>query len=272
MSLKPTNDIKVGIFVLIGTALIMLAIVILGGGNSFFSRTYGYTIHLDDAEGLIPGSKVILNGINVGMVDTVDFDKEFGKIQVLIVVRRDVKDLIRKNSKAEIATQGVLGDKYISIRGGTQDEPVLTPGAEIPPIPARDISQFISKGDELLLTLNKMASHLNHILASFEAENRSEQFFKNMTNAAKNLAQTTELLGQQINGPQIKESLTHFSQILDKINKGKGTIGALVNDASLYDEVRALMGGMNRNRIVRNLVRQTLKESDSGEAAPSNAR
>jgi phospholipid/cholesterol/gamma-HCH transport system substrate-binding protein len=49
-------------------------------------------------------------------------------------------------------------------------------------------------------------------------------------------------------------------EILDKVNNGAGTLGALVNDPGLYEDARALVGGANRNRIIRNLVRETAKD------------
>ena len=59
------------------------------------------------------------------------------------------------------------------------------------------------------------------------------------------------------------------ADILEKVNNGTGTLGALVNDPGLYEDARALVGGANRNRIVRNLVRKTAKD---GEAAKNEAR
>jgi hypothetical protein len=43
-------------------------------------------------------------------------------------------------------------------------------------------------------------------------------------------------------------------------------MGALINDPGLYDNVKALVGQANRNRILRNLVRQTLRDSETKEA------
>ena len=70
-----------------------------------------------------------------------------------------------------------------------------------------------------------------------------------------------------MNQIKLKGALANLNQILEKINNGTGTIGALINDASLYDDIKSLFGGINRNRIMRNIIRQTLKESKTkGEA------
>jgi phospholipid/cholesterol/gamma-HCH transport system substrate-binding protein len=78
-------------------------------------------------------------------------------------------------------------------------------------------------------------------------------------------------MNDQLTDIHIKKTVTNLNQIFEKINNGTGTLGALVNDPGLYDEMRALMGGANRNRIIRNLVRQTIKESEEKNAAAQPA-
>jgi phospholipid/cholesterol/gamma-HCH transport system substrate-binding protein len=269
MTIQKGIEIRVGLFVVSGMILIMLAVILLGGGTSLFSRTINYSSHFENAEGLIPGAKVILSGINVGSVDKVEFDKDLGNVKVTLSVSKNVKDWIREDTTAEIATQGVLGDKYITLKAGSPNKPLLEINSDIFSKPTKDISQFINKGDQLLITLNRIASNLDRIFSAFETDNRSEQFFKNMTSTSKNLSITTEKIGQELNNIRLKSSVAHLDQILEKLDSGTGTIGALINDPSLYDEIKSLLGGANRSRIIRNLVRQTLKSSQGQGGTPA---
>ena len=66
-------------------------------------------------------------------------------------------------------------------------------------------------------------------------------------------------------GGTLKKTIHDVAQIVEKINNGSGTLGALVNDPSLYEDARSLVGGANRNRIIRNLVRKTTKDGDAGK-------
>ena len=90
-----------------------------------------------------------------------------------------------------------------------------------------------------------------------------------MATSAKNLAQATEKLDKEMDNVKLKRILSNIEQITEKINGGTGTVGALINDPGLYDNAKALVGEANRNRIVRNLVRQTIRRSDE-EAADSD--
>ncbi|MBL7716740.1 MAG: MCE family protein [Bdellovibrionales bacterium] len=260
---KHDLEIKVGIFVTLGTALTMFAILLLGGADSIFKRSVSYSLHFPAVDGLIVGAKVVIGGLTIGAVSDFELDEQSKNIKVTLKVEKKFENWIREDSMAEMLTQGVLGDKYLSITSGTPDKPQVKDGAEIPVRPTKDISQFLTKGDQLMVNLNGIASSLDRILKSFEAANRSDKTFEGLAQTAKNLASATHKLDNS--------TLKNLNGILEKINSGTGTLGALINDPSLYYDARALLGGANRNRIVRNLVRQTIKDGEDGAAAAAAA-
>ncbi len=255
-------ELKVGLFVSIGLSLVMLAILTLGGAKSLFSRQNEYTLHFDSAEGLITGAKVVLGGLTVGAVDKVDLDPDSRDIEVTITMDRKYGQWVRKGTEGEIATQGLLGDKYIALTLGREEAPALEDGSEIPVRNSKDLTQFLSKGDQLLVSLNSIAGSLDRLLKQFESENRSEKFFDGLSSAATNLSQVSSKLNQQLTGIELKQASQNLNSILKKINDGTGTLGALVNDPGLYDDIKALTGGANRNRVMRNLVRKTIKDGE----------
>jgi phospholipid/cholesterol/gamma-HCH transport system substrate-binding protein len=254
------TEIKVGIFVSVGLALIMLSILVLGG-NTLLTSSYPFTAHLTSVDGLVLGAKVTLGGVPIGTVDSIDLDPKQRNIVVSFNVEKKSSDWIRKDSTVEVATQGVLGDKYLSLSAGNPDLPAVPSGGDIPVRPTKDLSQFLSKGDHLMISLNSMATSLDRILKNFDTENRSDTFFKGLATTSKNLSLASEKMNQELDQIHLKKAITQLSQIFEKINNGTGTIGALVNDPGLYDQLKALLGGANRNRVIRNLVRQTIKES-----------
>ncbi|MEO5970273.1 MAG: MlaD family protein [Bdellovibrionia bacterium] len=256
------TEIKVGIFVSGGILLLMVAIIVLGGTNGFFTSKNHYFGHFDNVNGLINGAKVQLGGIPVGSVEKVDFDKDSKNILIQFSIKKEYQDWVRKDSSIEIATQGILGDKYLSINPGNYDQPVLPNNSELPNLPSKDISQFLNKGDKLMFSLNRIAFSFERILGNFEADNRSDTFFKGMAKTANNLAITSQKLNEQLTGLELKKFTSNLSAITDKINNGTGTLGQLVNDSALYDEIKALMGGVNRNRLIRNLIRQTMLDKE----------
>lgn len=260
-------EIKVGIFVVFGLALIMAAILVLGSAENLLSRKDRFHSHFSAVDGLITGSKVMLGGIQVGTIDNIAMDMERRQIRVDFSVNRDSSRWIRSDSVVQIETQGVLGDKYLSINPGSLDQPVTAVGSEVPNRPAKGITQFLSKGDQLLVNINSLVSSLDRILKSFEAKGRNEIFFEGMAQTSRNLSSASAKLDHELDDLKLKQVTRKLDSILEKINNGTGTLGALVNDPGLYDDAKKLVGETNRNRILRNLVRKTLKDADRNESA-----
>jgi phospholipid/cholesterol/gamma-HCH transport system substrate-binding protein len=258
-------EVKVGAFVAIGVGLLMVAILALGSVENVFSRANKYSVHFSTVEGLISGAKVVLGGMTVGTVDSIDLDPVKQNIQVMLSVNGKYGEWVRADTEAEISTQGMLGDKYVMLTTGHPDKPKLETGAEIPPRQGKDLAQFLSKGDQLMVSLNSIASSLDRVLKGLEKGNRSDTLFEGLASTSKNLAALTDKLDQTLAGPQLKSAIKNLNGILEKVNNGSGTVGALINDPGLYDDAKSLMGGANRSRILRNLVRQTIKENEAAE-------
>lgn len=257
-------EAKVGIFVTIGVVLLMLATLILGNAQNLLTPKNRYTVHLKTVDGLILGAKVVLGGLNVGSVEAMKLDPELKQVKVIIAVARESAQWIREDSTVELATQGLLGDKFISISSGSPERAILPEESDIPVKAVTNLSQFIDKGDQLMISLNSIAQNLEHLLKTFEAGNRSEMFFQGIATTAKNFSMASEKLNRSLDEMHFGEIIKKTDRILDKINSGTGTFGALLNDSSLYDDAKALVGGANRNRVMKNLIRQTIKDSEAG--------
>ncbi len=271
MSKKMEAEIKVGLFVSVGVALIMFAVILLGGIESFFSKQITYNVKFSRVDGLIAGSKVALNGIRVGVVEFVDFHRETptaaSTILVVLKVSKQYKSLITESSTAEIATQGVLGDKYVVITNGEPGAPELAAGSEIRGVEGGGLANFLSSGEQILENLKSVTKNLDKFLISATVEGRSDTMFKGLSKTAKNLSEVSDKLNKEMDDMKLKKSINSLSSILAKIDNGKGTVGALINDPELYNDVRALVGGVNRNRIMRNLIRKTIKDSEEDPAS-----
>ncbi len=247
------KDFKVGIFVTMGVAFSMVTILVLGGTESLFTRKISYRTHFPTANGVLGGSKVVLSGLPVGTVTEVEYNPEGKNVLMEMTIQRQYSKYVTDGTTVEILTQGVLGDKYLAINPGEGSAPIPEDG-EIPNLPVQDMSAFIDKGDQLMANLNLTVGSLNRILGSLEKGNRIDTIANNLAAASKGFADVA-------NSKSLSRSTKSLADILEKVENGTGTLGALVNDPGLYEDARALVGGANRNRIVRNLVRKTAKDA-----------
>ncbi len=60
-------------------------------------------------------------------------------------------------------------------------------------------------------------------------------------------------------------SATNLKMITDKVAKGEGSLGALVNDPTAYEDLKTILGNVKRNRLLRELVRVTISNRDAYE-------
>ncbi|RYZ68129.1 MAG: MCE family protein, partial [Proteobacteria bacterium] len=149
MKQKTDQDLKTGLFVTMGLALSMIAILVLGGSENAFTKKVVYKSHVPNATGLLNGAKVVLSGLNVGNVRGIEYDGANRSIELTFAVEKKYAAQIRSGSTVEIMTQGVLGDKYLALTPGAGDGEIAE-NSEIPAIASQDISQMISKSDQLL--------------------------------------------------------------------------------------------------------------------------
>lgn len=116
------TELLVGLFLLAGiAALVVLALRI--SGLSMGSTEKGYTLyaHFDNVAGLTDRGKVTLAGVSIGKVKSVEYDRDSFTGKVTMVIDRKV-DNLPVDSTASIVTAGLLGEKYISISVGGDDQ------------------------------------------------------------------------------------------------------------------------------------------------------
>ncbi|MEK7689693.1 MAG: MlaD family protein [Bdellovibrionota bacterium] len=268
-------DLKVGLFVTAGVAFAALSLVLLSDSNTF-QRTNRYSSHFKVVDGLIPGSKVTLNGLRVGSVEKVDYNVETQDIRAVYTLPTRYASWIREDSTAEISTQGLLGDKFIAIKAGDPNLPAIPSNGVITTGVPTDLGQFISKSDQLMTSLSSIAGSFDRLLKTLESQNRADRLFQGLSESATNLAAVSAQIKSDLTSSEFKGTLKnmssaakHLQGVLDKIDSGNGTVGALINDPGLYDDFRALMGGANRNRVIRNLVRDTIRGNPTSDVNPT---
>ncbi|UQY35984.1 outer membrane lipid asymmetry maintenance protein MlaD [Pseudomonas fulva] len=125
-----TMEIGVGLFLLAGLlALLLLALRVSGlapGGNA---DTYKVYAHFDNIAGLTVRAKVTMAGVNIGRVTAIDLDRDSYTGRVTMELDGAV-DNLPVDSTASILTAGLLGEKYVGISVGG-DEELLADGGTI---------------------------------------------------------------------------------------------------------------------------------------------
>lgn len=123
---RSKNDIWVGLFVLIGgAAILFLALQAANLLNLSFQATYRVEALFDNIGGLKPKSAVRSGGVVVGRVESITFDDKTFQARVTLALEKQYK--FPKDSSLKILTSGLLGDQYVGIEAGAEEQ-VLAEG------------------------------------------------------------------------------------------------------------------------------------------------
>ncbi|MFV9682615.1 outer membrane lipid asymmetry maintenance protein MlaD [Pseudomonas sp. NY15367] len=125
-----TLEIGVGLFLMAGVlALLLLALRVSGLSVGSAGDTYKVYAYFDNIAGLTVRAKVTMAGVSIGKVTAIDLDRDSYMGRVTLELNGNVNNL-PEDSTASILTAGLLGEKYIGISVGG-DEEVLKDGSTI---------------------------------------------------------------------------------------------------------------------------------------------
>ncbi len=118
---RSKNDVWVGLFVLIGAAAILfLALQAANLLSLSFQSTYRVEARFDNIGGLKPKAAVRSGGVVVGRVESISFDDRSFQARATLALETRYK--FPKDSSLKILTNGLLGDQYIGIEAGAEDQ------------------------------------------------------------------------------------------------------------------------------------------------------
>src|SRR5438552_11113276 len=117
---------RVGVLVFLALLFLSAGIFLIGNKEFLFSSTYRLKADFQNVAGLNNGAEVRIGGIHQGTVQEIDLPSQpAGKVTVVMKLTSPTRGVIKKDSRASIKTEGLLGDKYVDISfGSPKGEPV----------------------------------------------------------------------------------------------------------------------------------------------------
>lgn len=112
---------KLGMFVTVGLLLLVAAVYVIGSQKNLFNPTFRVKTIFRNVSGLKIGSNVRFSGINIGTVDFIQIETDTS-VKVEVIIQKEVQKFIRKDSRASIGSEGLMGDKILVITPGSSEE------------------------------------------------------------------------------------------------------------------------------------------------------
>ena len=249
MKAKKLTEIKVGIFVVVILLLFGIGVFVIGSHQKYFQRQYTLWASFSNIQGLIVGAPVHLAGLTVGRVNAIIFpeDPRDKTIKVELKIKKGVQKRIREDSIASIQTMGLLGDKYVEISLGSPEKNILQDGDRITSAHPFDLLAYASKLEEAIDVINTILIDVREI--------------SSQVRGGKGLLHA--ILYDPAGGELVKDlssAAKSTNNIVKKVERGEGTLGGLINDPEVYEDLKAVLGGAKRSTIIKGLIRYTIKK------------
>ncbi len=254
------TQIKVGFFLASGLTVLLVTIFMLGSNKSLFQEVVQIKSYFESVQGLNKGAVVSLSGVKVGNIENIQFDANKNLVEVTSRIEAEYKVKIKKDSRIEIRTQGALGDKFLYITPGNTSSDSISSGDEIQSDSANDILSVLSKRGNESEHIFDIISDVKKITHALAENNRVEKISANLEKTTGSLAQISEELSKTIKSGSLDRSAQKLEKILDKVDRGEGTLGALINDRSIHERIKNILGAGQKNQQVKNILKSSLEE------------
>ncbi|NBX92152.1 MAG: MCE family protein [Proteobacteria bacterium] len=268
MERRKINQVFVGTFVVLGLLIATYLIFVMGSGTGFLHSTFTLYARFKDVKGLHPGSEVSLSGLRVGIVKEISVSKDDSKDMIAeLQISSVARGRLREDSTATLKTQGVLGDRYIELAIGTNGQAELKNGDTIR---TQDTPDLFSKSGNLMEGIARYLREGGDV----------DSTIKNLARLSDNLVQLSGQIRKEksllnelfygTSGQNLNKALSHLDSILSKIDSGDGTLGSIVNDPTVYEDVKSLLGGAKRSSILKYFMRQFIESSEKEKEEKRN--
>lgn len=271
--MKLTKEIKIALVAIVGILIMYFGINFLKGMN-LFSTNNAYYMTFDDIQGLGASTPIYADGYKVGTVDGMEYDyKENGPIKVKVDINKDLR--IPQGSKAEIV-KDLMGNLQVNLLLANNPRERVEPGGIIP---GAVNGGMMDKAANLVPVVEKMLPKLDSILSSVNALladpalaaslHNVETITSNLTVSTRELNTLMAGLNKQVPGMvrkangvldntnrltanlasldvqgtlnKVNQTLESAHQFTEKLNSNQGSLGLLMNDTKLYDNLTSTM-------------------------------
>ena len=271
--MKLTKEIKIALVAIVGILIMYFGINFLKGMN-LFSTNNAYYMTFDDIQGLGASTPIYADGYKVGTVDGMEYDyKENGPIKVKVDINKDLR--IPQGSKAEIV-KDLMGNLQVNLLLANNPRERVEPGGIIP---GAVNGGMMDKAANLVPVVEKMLPKLDSILTSVNALladpalaaslHNVETITSNLTVSTRELNTLMAGLNKQVPGmigkangvldntnrltanlasldvqgtlSKVNQTLESAHQFTEKLNSNQGSLGLLMNDTKLYDNLTSTM-------------------------------
>ena len=223
MNKEPGYQWKLGMFVIIGLILFVTTIYYVGKQKNLFGSTFELNAKFNSVNGLEVGNNVRFSGINIGTVEEIEFLTDTS-VTIKLVIKEEVRKYIKKDAIASISSDGLMGDKVLTISSGKNSKVIVEDSDNI-------ASKKAIEMDDLMVSVKKSVDNAGVITAQLAEFSYS---MNNGNGALSKLVSDEEFANSIKNMiTNLENSSNEFKKFTFKMNDGKSALSKLVSDEKM---------------------------------------
>ena len=246
--------VKLGIFVITGSLLLILAAYLIGNEQKMFSRTFELTTVFNNVGGLQVGNNVRYSGINAGTVRAITMETDTS-IRVYMRIDMELQPHIKRDALAMVGSDGLVGSMLINIIPGNGSSVPVESGDEI-----RSFSRISTQ--DMLTTLNVtnenaalLMGDLLDITQSIRSGSGVLGRLLNDSTLARDLQESVRNL--KLTTAQSNEALTRLNRKISELRFEESALALLLDDPEFSEQVRSIVTGLDSSgQDIRRLTRR----------------
>lgn len=251
MGKSSSKKIRVGIFVVLGTILLVAALYFIGSRQHIFSKNIQLYAVSDNVSGLILGNSVRYSGINVGTVTKIEMTA-VGKITIEMTVEEKAAFFIKKNAEASVSSDGLVGSMVVNISPALEKEGVNVASGD-----TIQTSNKVSM-DDMLETLSNTNKDLSQISKQILLGKGTLGTLINDTILAQNIQLTLVELRKTSEGTGV--AMAKINRIISKVNYDESAAAVLLSDTASANQIREVFNTLEKSGKDINAITQNLDD------------
>lgn len=220
------RNIRLGAFIIIGTALLVTALYLIGNKQNLFGSTVRISAQFHNVNGLMRGNNVRFGGIDVGTVESVEIISDTS-VNVVMVIEKDIQQFIKKNAIASVGTDGLMGNKLVNINSSLEDSPLINEGDVLRSLKPIEMDEMVRTLNVTNENIKVISGNLRNITDKINSENSLWSLLMD-TVVAENVK--SAIVNIKLMSNQAVSITGNLKGISDEMKNGKGGLVALVTD------------------------------------------
>lgn len=283
--MKKMTSVRLGFFIILGIALLVVGVFLIGQKESLFSSTFNVKAYFKDVQGLRSGATVRLSGIDVGTVKNVEIVNDTtGRVEVDMNLQTDIQRFIRTDTKATIETEGLVGNKVLVLKIGSASAEPVKDGGYIQSQEPVGFSAIIAQTEGIMKYTKDMTKDLSEIVGRVNRGEGSigklltnDDLYNNATRLTQTADESLKNITDELNkvtglfdtlGVGVKtvvqstnNVVMDVDNIIKGVKQGKGVIGALLVSGKYDSTIAGTLVNIQKTSVDARLAASRLAEN-----------